>query len=229
MILPVPIDSFNSYRDNPRQVLQVERRCQGCKTRSLSHHGSYLRWVYFLRDRERILLFRLRCRPCRLTVTLLPEFLLPYVRYALGIVEASIDAAIGGMSRRTVAVVLSGVKLPPGHSVTDALTWLKIAPSYQRVHAWLKAAISTATTGIQAAAAWLIRHKPDSLAVELLTAPIQPSPRRHKHLTALSLLVRLFTTDPNLNPRRVGWLTAWHRFSSLILPRRNPPREPQTS
>lgn len=84
MILPVPTESFNSYRDNPCQVLQVERRCPECKTRSLSRHGSYARWVYFLQERQQIQVFRLRCRPCRLTVSLLPEFLLPNVRYALG-------------------------------------------------------------------------------------------------------------------------------------------------
>lgn len=232
MILLVPTDSFNSYRDNPRQVLQIERTCPGCKIRSLSRHGSYSRWVYFLQEREQVPVFRLRCRPCRLTVTLLPEFLLPHTRYALGIVEAAIDAYLGGTSCRDAAVVLSGVDLPSGPSVTDALTWLKVKPSYQRVHAWIAAVTTTSATGVQAAAAWLVRHKPDALSVDVLTTPGELGPSHDKRITGLRLLVRLFSTDMDLNPRRVGWFTAWHRFATLILPRlsnRPPPREPQTS
>lgn len=232
MILPVSTVSFNSYLQNPCQVLQVERRCPECKTRSLARHGSYARWVYFLQERQQIQVFRLRCRPCRLTVTLLPEFLLPHARYALGIVQAAVDAHLGGISCRDVAIVLSGVELPTGPSVTDALTWIKIAPSYQRVHAWITGAIATATTGAQAAAAWLVRHKPDSLVVDLLTSPGERHSRKDARLTGVRLLVRLFTADHDLNPRRVGWLTAWHWFSTLILPRlpgQAPPREPQTS
>lgn len=218
MILPVPTDSFNSYRDNPGQVLQAERTCPRCKTRSLSRHGSYSRWVYFLRDRQQVPVFRLRCRPCRLTVTLLPEFLLPHARYALAIVEAAIDGHLGGTSCRDAAIVFSGVELPAGPSVTDALTWIKVVPSYQRVHAWIAAAITAAATGVQAAAAWLVRRKPDALAIDLLTTPSSLSARQYKRLAALRLLRSLFTADPDLNPRRVGWLAAWHRFANLILP-----------
>lgn len=241
MILPVLLESFQSYLADPRQVLQVKRPCPACKSRSLSRHGSYRRWIYGSARRERVIIFRLRCRPCGLTVTLLPDLLVPYRRYALGVVEAALSALLGGASCRAAAVEASGVELPADVSVTDALLWTRLTPSYQRVHAWLARLTATATPDVQAASEWLVRRVPGGLGAHLVATPLAPvalrSPRAEQRadLTAARLLMRLFATDPDLNPLDHGWLRAWYRFEALVLARSpwrrwpRPPPEPQSS
>lgn len=228
VILPVLVHSFQSYRDHPRQVIERTHPCPVCKTRTASRHGVVSRWVYFVDRRERVPLYRVRCRPCRITATLLPDFLRPFTRYALEIVEAALDACLDGASCRTTAVVLSGVTLPEGPSVTDALTWIRLTPSFQRVHAWLGAVSAVAQADASEAAAWLVRRNPDALAVSLLTtAPAQYLPSKQV-VAATRMLARLFT-DPVLDPERRGWLRAWQHFAAVILKRRpwvGPPRSP---
>lgn len=219
-------------------MVRIERRCPSCETRLLSRHGTYHRWVYLADRREKIIIFRLRCRPCRLTVTLLPDVLIPYVRYALGIVEAAIGTVLEGASCRSAAVEVSGAELPTGVSVTDALTWSPTTPSYQRVHHWIAQLVATAAADVQAAAEWLVRRVPGGLGAHLVTSPLEPVPHRSPRAegragrAAARLLRRLFTLDPDLNPLPHGWLRAWHRFEALILrrpPWRRPPPEPQSS
>lgn len=238
MILPVPVESFQSYVKDPGAVAQIERRCPLCETRVLSRNGTYNRWVYLPDRREKIVVFRLRCRPCRLTVALLPDMLVPYVRYALGIVEAAIGTVLEGASCRTAAVEASGAELPTGVSVTDALTWTPTTPSYQRVHNWLAQIVATAAADVQAAAEWLARRMPDGLGAHLVTTPLEPvslrSPRAEKRadLAAARLFMRLFKLDPDLNPLSQGWLRAAQRFTALILrrpPWHRPPPVPQSS
>lgn len=239
VILPVPTASFNSYRDDPRQVLQVERRCPECKTRTLSQHGRYMRWIYFLGEREQIPLFRLRCRPCRLTVTLLPDSLIPYGRHALEIVEAAIGAYIESpLSYRAVAMAISAAEIPENCSVTDALLWIKLVPGYQRLHAWVARVAATAATDVQAIASWLLGLNPASIVADVLAVPLNPLPSKSRlrtkqqGLAAARLLMRLFRLVPELNPHQKSWFAAWRRFAATILPRllqRGPPREPQSS
>jgi hypothetical protein len=240
VILPVVVESFQSYRARPDQVLQRSYPCPACKTRTASRHGVVLRWVYFLDRREQIPLYRLRCRPCRVTSTLLPDFLRPHVRYALEIVEAAVDACLDGASCRTTALVLSGVTLPKGPNITDALSWTRLVPGYQRVHAWLAHVAAAATADVREAAAWIVRRKPDALAVDHLTAPARvPGPGNHLPskqlaLAAAGALARLFC-DPFLDPAKRGWMRAWQHFAAWVLgrpPWRCPPRaspEPPTS
>lgn len=235
MILPFPVESLQSYLVNPGAVVDVERRCPACETRTLSRHGTYSRWVYLSDWREQIVIHRLRCRPCGLTVTLLPDVLVPYGRYALEIVEDAADAVLGGASCRAAAVVVSGAALPEHASVTDALTWTRITPSYQRVHAWLDRIALSAAADVSAAAEWLVRRVPGGLGAHLVTAPLEPAPCRSPRvekcaaLAATRLLARLFREDPDLNPHRHGWLRAWRRLEALVLARspwRRPPRPP---
>jgi hypothetical protein len=187
-----------------------------------------LRWVYFLDRRERIRLYRLRCRPCGITATLLPDFLRPHTRYALDTVQSAIEACASGASCRTTALAISGVALPPGPSVTDALTWTRLVPGYQRVHAWLRAVAAIAGADVTEAAAWLVRRKPDALAVDLLTSPGDHQASIQVAWSDVRALARLFT-DPTLDPMRRGWMRAWQQFSAVILGRRpwaGPSRSP---
>jgi hypothetical protein len=167
--------------------------------------------------------------------------LAPYARYALDVIEAAVGAALDGESCRAVAVAVSGVQLPTGASITDALTWTFLAPSHQRIHSWLDRLAAAAVADVAVAAEWLVRRVPGGLGAHLVTAPLEPAPcrtaRAEKRAAwgAARLLARLFREDPHLNPRRHGWLRAWHRFEALVLARppwrqpSRPPPEPQSS
>lgn len=241
VILPLPVESLQSYLVNPGALVDVERRCPACETRILSRHGTYVRRVHGQDGGEQIILYRLRCRPCRLTVTLLPDVLAPYGRYPLALVQAAADAVLAGASCRAAAVATSGAELPAGVSATDALTWIRTAPSYQRIHAWLDRIAATAAADVAAAAEWLVRRVPGGIGAHLVTAPLDPapcrSPRAEKRaaLVATRLLARLFCSAADLDPGGQGWLRAWRRFEAVVLQRapwRRPPRpppEPQSS
>jgi hypothetical protein len=235
MILSIFVESIQSYRENPSVAVGGKRACPECKTRFLSRHGTYSRWVYFSDRRETVVIQRLRCRPCRLTVSLLPDVLAPYRRYTLNLIESALDAVLEGASYRTTAVALSGAVLPSDASITDALTWTSIKPSHQRVYAWLKQLTDTASDNVAVAAEWLVRRVPGGIGADLVTAPLEPKPCRSLQaekraaFLATRLLARLFRDDPNLNPLSNGWLRAWQHFVARILlrsPWRRPPRPP---
>jgi hypothetical protein len=115
LILLVSIPCFNSYRENPSQILLEERVCPVCTIRRLARHSAYLRWVFELTECWQIQLFRLRCRPCHVTFTLLPDLLIPYRRYLAPIVEKAVgDYVSTGASCRGLAVALSGTVVPVG-------------------------------------------------------------------------------------------------------------------
>lgn len=58
--------------------------CPYCKARTrLQHHGSYDRNAIDSERVYRIPIFRLRCPCCRKTVSLLPDFLIPYYQHTL--------------------------------------------------------------------------------------------------------------------------------------------------
>lgn len=239
VILSIPVESFNAYRDDPRQVLEPRRRCPRCETRGLSHHGHYGRWVYYPSERVRISLFRLRCRPCGLTLTLLPDCLVPYGRYALSIIETALGAYLDTpKSYRAVALAITGVEVGTDVSATDALLWTRLTPAFQRIHAWIDRLCSTASRDVQEITAWLLRRVPTTLAADLLTVPSttlsakSPHPLKRKAIEAARLVPRLFTLVPQLDPLHRGWGRAWSRFASSVLhrcPWRGPPaREPQS-
>lgn len=224
-ILLVPIPSFNAYRSDPRSVLDSEWRCPCCHTRHLTCHGSSLRWVYTVTERFQIIVFRLRCRPCRLTVTLLPETLIPYHRYAAETVEAAItrSLALDG-SCRQVAVTLSDPSLPADQSITDALLSLSLRPSYQRIHAWGRRIISLAPTYTVALSAWVLRLRPASDLLPNLALPLHAVPPARKPIVLLLHLLAVIAPH-------AAWVPTLNRFVLRIagqIPWRAPPL-PQSS
>ena len=246
MILPVHVPSFQSYFENPRLVLENAYVCPCCMTRSLSRHGGVWRWVYFVDFRERVRIFRLRCRPCGITATLLPDFLVPHRRYAAPVVEAGKGMYLDGAgSCREVAMAITGKTVPEAlapASRTDAIEMLDLKPGYQRIHAWVSALATTAVADVQAAVAWVTTRVPTSLVVDAQTAPLDPPSTgrtrdagKRAGLDASRVLVRIFSCVPELNPAGTGWLAASQRFAAVVLkrgpwigPPRSPP-EPRTS
>lgn len=233
MILAARVDSFKSYLNNPSFVLETAWPCPVCLTRSLSRHGAVRRWVIFAGGAsERITIFRLRCRPCRITATLLPDFLLPYLRYAAEVVEAATSGYFGdGGSLRAVALTVAGGIVPPDlapSSLTDAIESLKLKPGYQRVSCWVARIVRHAAKDVAEVAAWLTTRAPTSTVVDHLTVPL-PGPARPGGLDDARMLARIFTAVPELNPDRTSWIAAWLRFVVLVArrpPWRGPPRPP---
>ncbi len=219
-ILPVPISSLNAYRANPLQAFESGHSCPHCQ-RQLARHDSALRWVYRPDERFQILVCRLRCRPCRLTPTLLPEGLIPYHCYAANVVEAAVThSLVADGSCRQVALSLSAVRLPADQSVTDALLSVSLKPSYQRIHAWISRITTLAPTYAIALSAWVLRLQPESdlpahLAVSLDAVPLARRP--------VALLVHLLAV---IAPHR-AWLPTLSRFVLRIvgqIPWRPPPQ-----
>lgn len=239
VIVSVPVESFNTYRADPQQVLDRVRRCPRCETRTLTRHGRFLRWIYELEERTQIPVFRLRCRPCRLTLTLLPDCLIPYSRYALPIVEEALLAyADTPSSLRAVAVAITGTVLTGEQSVSDTLLWTHLHPGFQRIHAWATRMAAVATRDLQTAISWLVALVPDTPVVALLSIPLPAvrtkvrSPEKAQGLAAIRLLPRVLALSPELNPHRRSWVSAWLRVAAVLFGRagwRGPPGLPQSS
>jgi hypothetical protein len=201
-------------------VLASERHCPRCQTRRLTCHGSSLRWVYTVAERFQIIVFRLRCRPCRLTATLLPETLIPYHRYAADVVEIAVTRSLApDGSCRQVAVSLSAPDLPADQSVTDALLSVSLRPSYQRIHAWTRRITALAQSYTTALAAWVLRLRPESDLLPNLAVPLHAVPPARK---AVALLVHLLAV---IAPH-AAWVPTLNRFVLHItgqIPWRAPP------
>lgn len=242
VILAFHTESLKSYLENPYLVLEIERPCPVCMTRSLSRHGHVERWAYEAGEVRHLLrVFRMRCRPCGLTVTLLPDFLLPFTRYVATVVEAAATLYLTGAgSCRAVALAITGTAVSDEvlrlSSLTDAVEDLALKPSFQRIHAWVARLAEQAVTDVQAAAAWATTRVPTSTVVDHQTVPLDPpavGPTRNAAkragLDAARMLVRIFAAVPELNPARTGWLAAWLRFVAVVrrrTPWRGPPRSP---
>lgn len=225
-ILLVPAPCLNAYRANPHQALETDHRCPHCRRR-LTRHDSAFRWVYTVAERFQIIVFRLRCRPCRLTATLLPDSLIPYHRYAAGVVEAAVTCSLTvDGSCRQVAITISAPSLPVDQSVTDALLSVPLKPSYQRIHAWTTRITDLAPTYTIALSAWVIRLRPDSDLLPQLAVSLDAVPLARR---SVALLVHLLAV---IAPK-AAWLPTLNRFVLRIagrIPwRRPPPRLPQSS
>jgi hypothetical protein len=205
-------------------VLDSERRCPHCQRR-LTQHDSAFRWVYTPAERFQIVVFRLRCRPCRLTATLLPETLIPYHRYAADVVETAVthSLAADGSCRR-VAITLSAPALPVDQSITDALLSVSLKPSYQRIHAWIRRITDLAPPYTIALSAWALRLQPASDLPAQLSVSLDALPPKRK---SVALLVHLLAV---IAPKS-AWLPTLNRFVLRItgrIPWRAPPL-PQSS
>ena len=233
MIILVPGLTFKAYLENPSVILLENGLCPRCAIRPLTKHDAYLRWVYTFEARVQIQLFRRRCRPCRLTVTLLPDFLIPYFRYLGEIVASAVESYLStALSYRRVAVSMSSVVLPLGMSVTDALLSIPTQPSYQRVFAWVERLCCLGQSYASSVLAWILRLSPDppvrhALADQndqTLTKAIREP--KQKGLRCAAILRRIASLISTIEPSQDAWLPLLNRFVSRILgqiPWRAPP------
>ncbi|MDQ0114111.1 DUF6431 domain-containing protein [Paenibacillus harenae] len=80
---------------------EIKLCCEECG-RSLHKHGRYYRMVTTKHCFYRIPIYRLYCPDCGKTISLLPDFLVPWARYATWVREAVITRKIQGRSYRQV-------------------------------------------------------------------------------------------------------------------------------
>jgi len=80
-------DSVNEYRAKYLQILdRVTLRCPICSSECGSH-GWYSRKVRLEEEATRIPVLRVRCRGCKKTHVVLPDFLAPHKQYTVSVKE----------------------------------------------------------------------------------------------------------------------------------------------
>lgn len=231
MILPVHVPDLKTYRESPAKFVDRSQPCPRCGHTPLERHGARQRWIFSATERLRIPVFRLRCPGCGATVTLLPDLLLPRVRYCATLVEQAVTAYLTGPdSYRRIAVRLAGLILPDDVSATDALLTHHPRPSYQRIHTWVQHLALGAANLAQALATWLLRLRPSSLLLHLLAIPLPAFDRKAhtapkcRQLQDAALLRTLVLETPELaRPSASPWLVRLHRWRCHLMIRGSPP------
>lgn len=146
MILSVSGPDSKTYLANPLAILVLVVLCPLCLLESveqvLAKNGSYPRWIPNGSRRVLGRIFRKYCSRCRVSFSLLPEFLLPRQRHRLGLVAAWLWEWLQGTSARCRDFYLRhGIKCP---EPDDRMCWsdlldqpgLRTRPGYQLLYWW---------------------------------------------------------------------------------------------
>ena len=88
--------------------------CPQCRAKSsLAAHGFYCRTLVDVEFEGRIRVRRYLCRGCKRTVSLLPEFALPYLRFSVAVISLFLVARLlEGRTLRAAAQVASHLDMP---------------------------------------------------------------------------------------------------------------------
>ena len=114
-------------------------RCPQCEARQpLTAHGFYQRTLVDEAFDGVIRVRRYLCRACRRTVSLLPEFLLPYLRFSLAGIARFLTARLGEGGTLAAAARAAGQPTMP----------------YQRGQGWVRRFLRQAATLAAALVAW---------------------------------------------------------------------------
>lgn len=226
MIVFVSGLTFKGYVENPEPIRQEDRACPHCGQR-LSRHGFYRRRVRHAGGEDRVPIFRLRCRPCKLTVTLLPDFLRPHQLYLVEVQEEATGAYLTKpASFRKTAVQVSGATVPTGVSVTDALLHqVRTMPSFQQIFGWVQQFAARASRLCTELLAWSLRLQPDHDVLHQVATDTDAigakgkSEEKRSQLRAGVLLIALVQAIPALDAAHQGWLRALGAFVRQVLGR----------
>jgi len=90
---------LRSYKENSPDVKLC---CEKC-THRLHKHGRYYRWVASKQELFHIPIYRWLCPVCGTTVSLLPDFLIPWARFSTWVREAAMIRKRQGQSWRRIA------------------------------------------------------------------------------------------------------------------------------
>lgn len=80
--------------------------CDDCGQK-LHKHGHYLRWAVSKQNMIQIPVYRWLCPNCRKTVSLLPDFLIPWARFTTWTREAAISRKRNGFSWRRITETIA--------------------------------------------------------------------------------------------------------------------------
>jgi hypothetical protein len=193
----------------------------------LGYHARYRRSPIVDGQLVETWLYRLCCRPCKRTFTLLPTFLGPRRRYLADVVGVVYESCLNsGASVRQIAVEVSDMAVPPGEDIriTDALLWsLRPRPSYQQIFAWLREFGAAAKRISQDLMAWSLRLQPDHGVIHQLAADTEwirgkaRTDDKGDQLQAAAMLRKLVLGIQALGAARLGWHEALNRFIERIL------------
>lgn len=127
------------YKD---QGPDVKLCCKDCN-RKLHKHGRYFRWVASKSEHILIPIYRWLCPNCGTTVSLLPDFLIPWARFTTWVRESAIVRKRQGKSLRWIAETITYPRI--GLSSSTVKRWWK--QSLARVAAtalWMSSQLVTA-------------------------------------------------------------------------------------
>ncbi|MBM3956675.1 MAG: transposase family protein [Gemmatimonadetes bacterium] len=114
-------------------------RCPQCEARQpLTAHGFYQRTLVDAAFDGVIRVRRYLCRSCRRTVSLLPEFVLPYLRFSIAVIAGFLTARLGGGRTLAAAARAAGQPTMP----------------YQRGQGWVRRFLRQAAALAVALGAW---------------------------------------------------------------------------
>lgn len=108
--------------------------------RTMHKHGRYFRWVVTKRQYIQIPIYRWFCPNCKITVSLLPDFLVPWARFTTWIREAVIVRKRKGFAWSHI--MQSVTSLPMSVSISTVKRWWKRYLSIiQPLSLWLAQAL----------------------------------------------------------------------------------------
>jgi Domain of unknown function (DUF6431) len=138
-----------SIQQYPEQLTDPDRyrpeRCPQCQARHpLTSHGFYHRTLVDLKFDGTIRIRRYLCRFCRRTVSLLPEFTLPYLRFSVSVIALFLIARL--LEGRTLKASATAAA-QPAMAYQRGQFWIR---RFQRQAATLCAALVALTTPMSA-------------------------------------------------------------------------------
>jgi hypothetical protein len=112
---------LRSYKENSPDVKLC---CDKCN-HQLHKHGRYYRWVASKRELLHIPIYRWLCPVCGTTVSLLPDFLIPWARFTTWVRESATSRKRQGQPLRQIANEVTSSHI--GLSTSTVKRWWKLA------------------------------------------------------------------------------------------------------
>src|SRR5690606_26418243 len=129
---------FRLYKDRGPQLILC---CDHCG-RKLHKHGRYFRWVASKSELIQIPIYRWLCPDCGTTVSMLPDFLIPWARFTTFVRESAIVRKLQGKSLKWVASSVTSTSIGVSRS-TVKRWWKRKRSQLPSLALWLAAQLVT--------------------------------------------------------------------------------------
>lgn len=135
-----------AYGENPAAILDRVVFCPLCVRDAvncvLAHNGHYQRWIPVGVGKVRSRIYRKRCARCRVSFSLLPDFVVRSHRYSRGLMASWLGWCLKGASSRCRAFFQEqGIAHPQPEPLTawsDLLDAERTRPGYQLLCRWVR-------------------------------------------------------------------------------------------